>query len=109
MIRLKKAIATMGLVIAIGIAAGGNASACTATPECGATGTTVVCGTQYGSTTTHTIRYPNGYVGTCVVTTVSAQHKIYCSGCGALLKTEFRTCAIEHSDSHCFDSHNLCK
>lgn len=107
--KLKKIIVAFSMVVSMGFMSGESVLACTATPNCAATGQNVVCGTQHGSTTTHYVAYPNGHVATCVVTTISASHNIYCSGCGALLKTENRTCAIEHSDSHCFDSYNMCK
>ncbi len=106
---MKKIIGILLAVVILGISVKTEALACTQTPDCYATGETVVCGTQYATTTTHIVSYPNGYTGTCSVDTIKATHYIYCSGCDALLRTEVRTCKVLHSDSHCYDENGLCQ
>lgn len=107
--KLKKCLAVLAVFAIMVVAGGGAIMACTKTPNCEATGVTVECGSGHGSTSTHYVAYPNGYVNTCVITKTEALHKIKCSGCDALIKTEYRQCSEEHSDSHCFDRYNMCK
>lgn len=107
--KIRKIIAVFSAVAILGLSVGTETLACTQSPECDADNENVVCGTQYATTTTHIVSYPNGYIGTCAVDTISAIHYIYCSGCKVLLRTEVRTCHIRHSDEHCFDENYRCQ
>lgn len=109
--KIKKIIAVFSAVTILGLSVGTETLACNQTPGCEASNVSVVCGTQNATTVTHNVGHPNGSVTTCAVDTISAMHYIYCTGegCGALIKTEYRTCHIRHSDEHCFDRNNLCQ
>lgn len=75
-----------------------QAQACDKTPECYSTAQIVTCGYLHGTHAyTHIVTEPNGYKHSCSVEAESSVHRITCSGCGAFLREENRTCNIIHS------------
>lgn len=83
--------------------------ACPYSPSCVATSKVISCGTRHGDLQyTHSYIAVNGYVYICGVTNENAQHTIYCSGCGAVYGTEWRTCNTIHSGCGS-SSYGLCQ
>ena len=84
--------------------------ACSKTRDCSATGVTVTCGAVRGDEiSSHVITEENGYSTVCKITAVHGPHTLNCAGCGAFLGTDNRTCALIHSDPHCYNRYNMCK
>ncbi len=107
----KKGIATLAMVGMMCMVVPQNVEACDKTSGCAAKGEIVTCGHVHGYTVGHSWIADNGYVETCSVTYVSGPHTITCSGCGAFLREEQRTCSEVHSNKQCHyeDHYNMCK
>ncbi len=106
--RLLRGIAALLLMGVVGMNMSQVVLACKATPGCSAKSGTVTCERVVGHHSVHTVIYPDGYVATCDVATVSGGHILTCA-CGGVIGSEFRTCAIYHSDDHCYDQFNMCQ
>lgn len=107
---LKMGIATLVAVSVLSLGYGQEAQACNKTANCYAKGESVTCGYVQGRLGgMHVVTEPNGYSSYCGVTVVSGDHIIKCAGCGAVLRTQFKTCSETHSNVHCFSRANLCK
>lgn len=107
---VSKGVAGFLLAGALCIGQAQSVQACDQTPDCYAKTEISVCG--YVRETTayrHLVEAPNGYQSYCTVKFVSGPHTIKCGGCGAVLRTETRTCSEIHSDQHCFSKNNMCK
>lgn len=108
---MKKIIITFALALCVLATSNIKSEACTKTAECYATAETATCGTLYGSYIySHSVTEGNGYSYNCTVYNESSYHSVTCSGCGAYLRNEFRTCNIVHSHSRCLLSQRgLCQ
>ena len=107
---MKKIIVVFCVVVALISTYSISSQACTKTEKCYATTETVTCGsTSKNVIGGHNVKEPNGYSSYCTISSTSGNHTITCSGCGAVLRYEYRTCAVDHTNVHCFSQHNLCK
>lgn len=86
-----------------------SAYACTASMNCFASGYIVECGRVYGAEYGHQVTDENGYTTWCTVSVGTSVHTIKCSGCGAVVATETRTCFESHSHQYCQDKNYLCQ
>ena len=87
-----------------------QAYACNQTSECGSENIEVQCDRPniYESHYYHQVMEPSGYIAACTITTLDGTHKTYCSGCKALLSTDFRQCLEEHTHEDCYDRYHIC-
>ena len=96
---MKRILLSLALVSCIILCSSVRSEACNKTFGCYATAETVTCGTPHGEHAySHYVAEPNGYGYYCEVSRVSSVHSITCMGCGVYLRSEVRTCRMEHAD-----------
>lgn len=96
---MKRIMISFALILCMVLCGSVNSKACDMTSGCYGDAEIVTCGTQHGQHAySHYVTEPNGYGYYCHVSSISSVHIITCSACGAYLRSEVRTCKVEHSN-----------
>lgn len=109
---IRNCIMMLAVLGVVGLGCSMKVEACSNTSGCYSTTKNIQCGINVSAmvSSTHVVRENNGYTETCTIRTISADHKITCSGCGYVYtSSERRTCSTIHSYSYCVPKYGQCQ